>query len=64
MDSQFTGVITSTSKKHLRGDTPEATWEHNSRNASIKKSAVFWDIKTQFVPHGKHITSLLQSPAG
>jgi hypothetical protein len=25
---------------------------------------VFWDIKTQFVPHRKHITSLVQSPAG
>jgi hypothetical protein len=28
------------------------------------KNAVFWDIKTQFVPHRKHITSPLQSPAG
>jgi hypothetical protein len=28
------------------------------------KNAVFWDIKTQFVPHRRHITSLLQSPAG
>jgi hypothetical protein len=28
------------------------------------KNAVFWDIKTQFVPHGRHITSPLQSPAG
>jgi hypothetical protein len=28
------------------------------------KNAVFWDIKTQFVPHWKHITSPLQSPAG
>jgi hypothetical protein len=28
------------------------------------KNAVFWDIKTQFVPHRKHVTSLLQSPAG
>jgi Ca2+-binding EF-hand superfamily protein len=24
---------------------------------------VFWDIKTQFVPHRRHITSPLQSPA-
>jgi hypothetical protein len=27
------------------------------------KNAVFWDIKTQFVPHRKQISSLLQSPA-
>jgi hypothetical protein len=26
------------------------------------KNAVFWDIKTQFVPHRKHITSPLRSP--
>jgi hypothetical protein len=28
------------------------------------KNAVFWDIKTQFVPHRRHNTSALQSPAG
>jgi hypothetical protein len=28
------------------------------------KNVVFWDINTQFVPHMKHITSPLQSPAG
>jgi hypothetical protein len=27
------------------------------------KNVVFWDIKTQFIPHKKHITSQLQSPA-
>jgi hypothetical protein len=27
------------------------------------KNGVFWDIKTQFVPHRRHITSPLQSPA-
>jgi hypothetical protein len=27
------------------------------------KNDVFRDIKTQFVPHMKHVTSLLQSPA-
>jgi hypothetical protein len=25
------------------------------------KNADFWDIKTQFIPHRKHITSQLQS---
>jgi hypothetical protein len=28
------------------------------------KNAVFWDIGTQFIPHRKHITSPLHSPAG
>jgi hypothetical protein len=28
------------------------------------KNTVFWDIQTQFIPHWKHIKSLLQSPTG
>jgi hypothetical protein len=28
------------------------------------KNAVFWDIKIPFIPHRRHITSPLQSPAG
>jgi hypothetical protein len=32
--------------------------------AVTMKNAVFWDIKTQFVPHRRHITSRLQRPAG
>jgi hypothetical protein len=31
--------------------------------AVTMKNAVFWDIKTQFVPHRRHITSPLQIPA-
>jgi hypothetical protein len=27
------------------------------------KNALFWDIRTQFIPHRRNITSLLQSPA-
>jgi hypothetical protein len=27
------------------------------------KNVVFWDMKTQFVPHRRHGTSLLRSPA-
>jgi hypothetical protein len=30
--------------------------------AVTMKNVVFWDIKTQFVPHRRHITSPLQSP--
>jgi hypothetical protein len=32
--------------------------------AVTMKNAVFWDIKTQIVPHRRHITSPLQSTAG
>jgi hypothetical protein len=32
--------------------------------AVTMKNVVFWDIKTQVVPHRRHITSPLQSPAG
>jgi hypothetical protein len=28
------------------------------------ENAVFWDIKTQFVLHRRHITSLQLNPAG
>jgi hypothetical protein len=28
------------------------------------KNGVFWDIKTQFVLHRRHITSPIQSPVG
>jgi hypothetical protein len=32
--------------------------------AVTMKNAVFWDVKAQFVPHRRHITSPLQRPAG
>jgi hypothetical protein len=32
--------------------------------AVTMKDVVFWDIKTQFVLHRRHVTSPLQSPAG
>jgi hypothetical protein len=32
--------------------------------AVTMKNAVFWDIKPQFVPHRRHISSPLHSPAG
>jgi hypothetical protein len=34
------------------------------RHIGFVKNVVFWDIKPQFVPHRRHITSPLQSPAG
>jgi hypothetical protein len=33
-------------------------------SAVAMKNFVFWDIKTEFVLHRRHITSPLQSPAG
>jgi hypothetical protein len=42
--------------------------KHNERygvfTAETMKNAVFWDMKTQFIPHKKHITSPLQTTAG
>jgi hypothetical protein len=32
-------------------------------SAVAMKNAVFWNIKTQFIPHRRHIMSLLQGPA-
>jgi hypothetical protein len=32
--------------------------------AVTMKNVVFWDIETQFLPHRRHITSSLESPAG
>jgi hypothetical protein len=31
--------------------------------AVTMKNVVFWDIKTHFIPHRRHITSPLHSPA-
>jgi hypothetical protein len=32
--------------------------------AVAMKNVVFWYIKAQFIPHRRHITSSLRSPAG
>jgi hypothetical protein len=32
--------------------------------AVTMKNAVSWDVKIQLLPHRRHITSPLQSPAG
>jgi hypothetical protein len=32
--------------------------------AVTMKNVVFWDIKTRFIPHRRHITLMLQSSAG
>jgi hypothetical protein len=47
--------------------TKLTTWNicawHEVFRAVTMKNVVFWDIKTQFIPHRRHITSPLQSPA-
>jgi hypothetical protein len=43
-------------------DIPSVRFEVST--AVIIKNAVFWDIKPQFVPHRRNITSSLHSPAG
>jgi hypothetical protein len=37
-------------------------WGEQNISSVLKKNVVFWNIKTQFVLHGRHITSPLQSP--
>jgi hypothetical protein len=41
-----------------------SAWDqYNSNQEGLTKDVVFWDIKTQFVPHSRHITSQLQNSA-
>jgi hypothetical protein len=40
------------------------TLGRKSNFITYEKNADFWDIKTEFVPHRRHITSPLQSEAG
>jgi hypothetical protein len=48
--------------KHARITVKHVRFEVST--AVTMKNAIFWDIKTQFIPHRRHITSPLQSPAG
>jgi hypothetical protein len=41
---------------------PSSKWNICVRSKTMK-NVVFWDMKTQFVPHRRHITSPLQTPA-
>jgi hypothetical protein len=55
--------------KALMGDehSPKGSLQNYVRSEVLKavamNNAVFWDIKTQFVLHSRHITYPLQSPA-
>jgi hypothetical protein len=48
---------------HERGNRKQIV-RFETFTAVAMKNVVFWDIETQFVPHKRHITSPLQSPAG
>jgi hypothetical protein len=45
-------------------ETPSDITRFEVFMAVTVRNAVFWDIKTKFIPHKRHITSPLQSPAG
>jgi hypothetical protein len=56
---------------YLTGDTLSIRYRAQPDNAMFKvftavtmKNAVFWDIRTHFEPHSRHIKSPLESPAG
>jgi hypothetical protein len=68
---RFVPVARSSVKRdHMKAETifmPDNKWLLSIRfevfTAVTMKNVVFWDIKTQFVLHRRHITSPLQSPA-
>jgi hypothetical protein len=45
-------------------DTSAALLHRSAVTGVAMKNVVFWDIRTHFVLHRRHITSPLQSPAG
>jgi hypothetical protein len=49
---------------NLNVQTAERNVRFEVSTAVTMKNVVFWDIKTQFVPHRRHIMSPLQSTAG
>jgi hypothetical protein len=69
----FTAMTMKNSSSYLTGDILRLLYRVQRVNAMYDlrfftavtmKNVVFWDIKTQFVPHRRHMTSPLQSPAG
>jgi hypothetical protein len=62
-----TNGLTSRQKKaSIQAETPKFYYSvrYEVFMTVTMKNSIFWDIKTQFVPHRRHITSPLRSPAG
>jgi hypothetical protein len=51
-------------EKNLNAETQYVYVIFDVFTAVTMKNAIFWDIKTQFLLHRRHITSPLQIPAG
>jgi hypothetical protein len=67
--SNHTGSKRETEEQATAPWSPTVREEHSLRAmfeispAETMKNVVFWDKRTKFVPHRKHITSPLQSPS-
>jgi hypothetical protein len=56
---------TNNNKETLTDASKQGCLEVNvEKTMYMVKNVVFWDIRTHFVLHRRHITSPLQSPAG
>jgi hypothetical protein len=60
---QSTASLWNVSFDVLKAVTMKNVVRFEDFTAVTMKNGVFWDIKTQFVLHRRHITSPLQSPA-
>jgi hypothetical protein len=63
----YKNQVLTTQEKHYISATKHTGYcyvRFEGFTAVTMKNVVFWDIKTQFVLHWRHITSPVQSPAG
>jgi hypothetical protein len=64
MQKENVGVACSFMKRKGENDRKQKHVRFEVFTAVTMKNVVSWDIIIQFVPHRRHITSPLQSPAG
>jgi hypothetical protein len=57
-------LLLSNSKNYMRERSGNERVRLGGVTAVTMKNVVFWDIKTHFIPHRRHITSQIQRPAG